>query len=132
MPDTKSALMCGVESSTEAVQLRQRATPPPKCCRHQYFLAWPTGARSAWLLECAAQNGARAAAAHARSQNAARPVANNTLAGAGNSTDALGVFAVLLATDAPALKCVLEAGPLGASGRALITPSRLGHVQYAS
>lgn len=84
------------------------------------------------VLECAAQNGARAAAAHARSQNAARPVANDTLAGAGNSTDALGVFAVLLATDAPALKCVLEAGPLGASGRALITPSRLGHVQYAS
>ena len=46
----------------------------------------------------------------------------------GNASAAWGVF---LFSDAPALKCLLEASPLGRAGRGHVTPSFPGHVQYA-
>lgn len=40
-------------------------------------------------------------------------------------------WGVLLFSDAPALKCLLEGGALAAAGHAHVTPSAPGHVQYA-
>ena len=126
VPDATFAQLCGVESATDAAALAMgNATDAvlPPLMYPGLAHRGPLGA----VLECAAQNGARAAAARAGVLSATAGKDNG-----GNGTAAPGAFVVLLATDAPALKCALEAGPIGASGRALITPSRLGHVQYAS
>ena len=110
-PDKRVAAACGIGDASIAAEVLSNgshALPP---------LLFPDMAGSGPLgavMECAAQVGARIS----------RQLARDSDAGGQPR------YLVFVTSDAPALKCLAEAGPLGRAGVAMITPSRLGHVQY--